>query len=121
MEHSTPVIQFTRSELLDWTPIVGDWNPSIPGTKVGVYKDGVWYLDTNGDGAFNSGDSVYSFGLPGWSPVVGDWDADGKTEIGVYKDGVWYLDSSGDGAYGPGDRVNSFGLFGWTLVVGKWT
>ena len=90
-------------------------------TEIGVYKDGVWYLDTNGDGIFNAGDFVYSFGLPGWSPVVGDWNGDGKTEIGVYKDGVWYLDSSGDGAYGPGDRVNSFGLLGWTSVVGKWS
>jgi hypothetical protein len=73
--------------LSGWTPIVGDWN-GLGKTEIGVYKDGVWYLDTNGDGVFNAGDSVYSFGLPGWSSILGDWNGDGKTEIGVYKDGV---------------------------------
>ena len=48
-----------------WSPVVGDWNGDGEGSKLGVYKDGSWYLDSNGDGAFGSGDSVYTFGLPG--------------------------------------------------------
>jgi len=89
-------------------------------TKIGVYKDGVWYLDTNGDGAFNTGDSVYSFGLPTWSSVVGNWNGLGKTEVGIYKDGIWYLDTNGDGAFNTGDSVYSFGLPTWSSVVGNW-
>jgi len=88
--------------------------------KIGVYQNGSWYLDMNGDGAFNTGDSVYSFGLPGWSSVVGDWNGDGKTETGVYKDSIWYLDTNGNGAFGSGDSVYSFGLPGWTSVLGDW-
>ncbi len=57
-----------------WTPVVGDWNPAVPGTKTGVYKDGVWYLDWNCNGAWDNGvDYAYSFGAPGWTPVVGKW------------------------------------------------
>ena len=40
---------------LGWTPVVGDWNPTVTGTKIGVYKDGVWYLDWNGNGAWDQG------------------------------------------------------------------
>jgi len=93
----------------------------VSSSKIGVYQNGAWYLDWNDSGTFDTGDKVYSFGLPTWSSVVGDWNGDNKTEIGVYKDGVWYLDTSGDGVYGPGDRANSFGLLGWTSVVGKWS
>ena len=89
-------------------------------SKIGVYQNGAWYLDKNGDGEFNTGDSVYSFGLPGWSSVVGDWDADGMTDIGVYKDGSWYLDKNGDGEFNTGDSVYSFGLPGWSSVAGDW-
>jgi subtilisin family serine protease len=88
--------------------------------KIGVYKDGAWYLDYNGNGTFETIDKVYSFGLPGWLSVVGDWNGDGKTEIGVYKDGMWYLDYNGDGAFDSGDSVYSFGLPGWLSVVGDW-
>ena len=37
-----------------WTSVVGDWNGRT-GTKIGVYKDGVWYLDWNGNGAWDPG------------------------------------------------------------------
>ena len=106
--------------LATWSSVVGEWNPSIPGTKVGVYKDGSWYLDYNGNGVFDAGDKVYGFGLATWSPVVGNWSGLGKKEIGVYKDGVWYLDTNGDGSFNAGDSVYSFGLPGWTSVIGDW-
>ena len=56
-----------------WKPIVGDWNPALPGTEIGVYKDGTWYLDMDGSGTWNTGDRAYNFGAPGWTPVVGKW------------------------------------------------
>jgi hypothetical protein len=80
----------------------------------------MWYLDYNGNGTFDAGDKVYSFGAPGWLSVVGDWNGGGKTEVGVYKDGMWYLDYNGNGTFDAGDKVYSFGLQGWTAVVGKW-
>ena len=65
-------------------------------------RDGTWYLDMNGDGAFGAGDKKASFGQAGWSPVVGNWNGDGKTDIGVYKGGTWYLDMNSDGKFnGP--------------------
>jgi len=98
----------------------GPFTISAGSTKIGVYKDGVWYLDSNGDGAFNTGDSVYSFGLATWSSVLGDWNGDNKTKVGVYKDGVWYLDTNGDGVFNTGDSVYSFGLATWSPVLGNW-
>jgi len=92
----------------------------VSSSKIGVYKDGAWYLDNDGSGTWNTGDKVYSFGLPTWSSVVGDWNGDGKTEIGIYKDGMWYLDTNGDGVFNTGDSVYSFGLQGWSPVLGDW-
>ena len=97
-------------------------------TKVGIYKEGTWYLDMNGNGAWDgpvTDRMVTAFGLPGWTPVVGDWNGDGKGQkIGIYKEGTWYLDMNGNGAWdGPvTDRmVTAFGLPGWTPVVGDWS
>ena len=58
-----------------WTPIVGDWNGAGT-TKIGIYKDGMWYLDNDGsgNGVWDTGDKNYGFGLTsGWTPVVGKW------------------------------------------------
>jgi hypothetical protein len=88
--------------------------------KIGVYNNGVWYLDNDGSGTWNAGDRANSFGATGWTSVVGDWNGDNKAEIGVYKDGVWYLDNDGSGTWNAGDRANSFGSTGWTSVVGNW-
>ena len=89
-------------------------------TKLGVYKDGNWYIDSSGDGMYGAGDNHYSFGLPFWTPVTGDWNADGKTEMGVYRDGIWYLDTNGNDKFDAGDSVYSFGLAGWSPIVGDW-
>ena len=46
--------------------------------RIGVYKDGIWYLDWNGNGVWDGGmDKVYYFGTLGWTPVVGNWNGDG--------------------------------------------
>ena len=118
----TPALDKTYSfGSTGWTPVVGDWNGDGK-TEVGVYRNGVWYLDYNGNGVWNAGlDKTYSFGSTGWTPVVGDWNGDGKTETGVYRNGVWYLDYNGNGVWNAGlDKTYSFGSTGWTLVVGDW-
>ena len=55
-------------------------------TKLGVYRDGTWYIDTNGNGVIDAEDQVFQLGGPGDQPVVGDWNGDGTSEPGVYRD-----------------------------------
>ena len=90
--------------------------------KIGIYKDGVWYLDNNKNGIFDTGtEKAYNFGAAGWTSVVGDWNRDNHTEIGIYRDGTWYLDFNGNGIWETGtDKVYSFGGPGWTSVLGDW-
>jgi PKD repeat protein len=90
-------------------------------TKVGVYQNGAWYLDSSGNGSWDNGiDRASSFGAPGWMAVLGDWNGNSKTEIGVYQNGAWYLDNDGSGGWNTGDKAYSFGALGWTPVVGNW-
>lgn len=88
----------------------------------GIYRDGVWYLDWNGNGAWDAGkDKVYNFGAPGWTLVIGTWNGDGKgAKIGIYRDGIWYLDWNGNGMWDAGtDKVYNFGAPGWSPVIGN--
>src|SRR5262249_37281469 len=52
--------------------------------EVGVFKDGQWLIDLNGNGVWDTGDLWARLGSKGDLPVTGDWDGDGKTDIGVY-------------------------------------
>ena len=76
-------------------PVVGDWNGDGIST-VGVFRNGVWKLDTDGDGRISEADELVEFGAPGDVPVTGDFDGDGIDDIGVYRQGTWILDSDGD-------------------------
>jgi hypothetical protein len=81
-------------------PVVGDWTGD--GTdKIGIYNQGQWFLDRNGNGVWD-GCPVdicvdYFGGLPIDKPVVGDWTGDGISKIGIYQNGVWFLDKNGNG------------------------
>ncbi len=87
-------------------------------SKVGVFREGYWYFDVNGDGAWNAGDEWLAFGMAGDSPIVGDFNGDGADEIGVFRDGYWYLDSNDNGLWDAGDRLIGFGMAGDSPVVG---
>jgi hypothetical protein len=109
-------------------PVTGDWDGT--GTaKIGIYVDGLWYLDLNGNGAWDGAptDGLIYFGggLTGAVPVTGDWTGTGTTKIGVYVDGEWYLDLNGNGAWDgtPTDGLVYFGggLTGAVPVTGDWT
>ena len=61
------------SERSDWSPVLGDWN-SDGRTDIGVYQNGMWYRDYNGNSVWDADfDNAYTFGTTGWSPVVGKW------------------------------------------------
>jgi len=54
---------------------VGDWNGDGR-AKLGVFRNGTWYLDYNGNGLWDSCtiDRCLPFvGLATDTPVVGDW------------------------------------------------
>ena len=65
------------------TPIVGDWAGKGK-DSLGIFADGSWYLDANGDGVWDGDDILARLGDGSTDPVAGDWDGDGKTDIGVY-------------------------------------
>lgn len=62
-------------------PVIGDFNGDGI-DKIGLYVDGVWYLDTTGDFKF---DTVVEFGEKGDHPVVGDFDGTGIAQLAVYR------------------------------------
>jgi ELWxxDGT repeat protein len=111
------------------TFLTGDWNGSFR-TKIGVVRPGpsgvaVFSLDTNGNGTFDAGDQVSSFGLNTDTFLVGDWNGSGKSEIGVVRPSpgggaVFSLDTNGDGVFDAGDQVFSFGLSSDTFLIGDW-
>jgi hypothetical protein len=112
-------------------PITGDWTGNGR-TKIGIYrpKNGLFILDSNGDGVFDTGDAVYNFlasvggPQPGDVPVVGDWNGSGTTKIGIVRDGfLWLLDLNGNGTYEPGTDLQYAygGAAGDVPVVGDWT
>ena len=110
-------------ELPGWVPLIGDWNGEGK-SRIGVFKDGVWRLDYDGDSIWNASvDKSYTFqGLAGWTPVIGDWNGDGKDKIGVYNtlSGDWYLDYDGNGVWDETiDKGYNIGL--GTPVIGKWS
>jgi hypothetical protein len=107
-------------------PVVGDWNGDGR-TKIGVYYQGFWYLDYDGNGVWDGGvnDKQYNFGWPatGVTPMVGDWSATGTAKIGIYYEGFWYLDYDGNGVWNPAnDKAYNFGwnATGVTPILGDW-
>jgi hypothetical protein len=64
-------------------PIVGDFNGDGI-DEVGVFYEGEWFLDVNGNGRWDDEDLWARLGDNYDLPVVGDWDGDGKDDIGIY-------------------------------------
>ena len=46
--------------------------------KLGMFVDGRWYLDLNGNSRWDDGDLQLTLGSAGDLPVVGDWNQDGN-------------------------------------------
>ena len=96
--------------------------PTAGADEIGVFRNGGWWLDYNGNGVWNSGtDLYYNWGTTGDVPLVGDWNGDGKTEVGVFRKGGWWLDYNGKGVWNSGtDLYYTWGGTGDKPVLGKW-
>jgi hypothetical protein len=115
-------LNFARFGAPGDVPVVGDWDGS--GVKrLGVFRNGTWILDLNGNGVIDSSDKTISFGSAGDVPVVGDWNGTGGIKLGLFRQGVFILDRSGHLSGTPtglADSVISFGLPGDIPVVADW-
>ena len=124
----------TTDKLISWStgqagevPIYGDWNGDGR-TKAGVFLNGTWILDYNGNGVWDGPtvDKVFSWstGQPSEVPVFGDWNGDGRIKAGIFNNGTWILDYNGNGLWeGPGvDKTIywSMGQTGEVPVIGDW-
>ena len=117
-----------RSDLIDHVfhygtlgdePVTGDWNGDGVHT-IGVYRNGLWHLDVDGDGRWSPGDVALQYGRPGDKPVVGDWNGDGVDDVGVFRAGTWHLDTDGNGRLDAHDKVLALGTAGDQPIVGDW-
>lgn len=100
-------------------PVTGDWNGD--GIRaIGVYRDGEWTIDLDGDGRLGDTDGHYTFGQAGDLPVIGDFNGDGVDELGVYRDGQWIIDTNGNRRIDAHDTVFALGEAGDAPVVGDW-
>jgi hypothetical protein len=104
-------------------PIVGDWTGS--GTKrIGIFRNGTWILDTNGNGTIDASDRTVVFGQAGDIPVVGDWRGTGHIALGLFRQGTFILDLSGHLSGVPTglkDATYSFGQGGDIPIVADWS
>jgi hypothetical protein len=82
------------------------------GRGIGVFRDGVWHVDTNGDYV---ADMIFAYGLAGDDPLVGDINQDGNDDTALFRDGVWHVDTNGDYV---ADMIFAYGLAGDDPLVG---
>jgi len=98
-------------------PVSGDFNGDGV-TTVGVFRDGRWQLDVDGDGMRSDADLDFLFGKEGDLPVVGDFDGNGIDQMGVFRGGQWIVDSNGNFEIDAHDAVFSFGEEGDVPMAG---
>jgi hypothetical protein len=108
-------------------PITGDWN-SDGIIEIGIFRPSthLFYLDYNGNGAWNGAvtDRSFNFGITGDIPITGDWDNNGVTDIGVFRPSthLFYLDYNGNGVWNGAvtDHSYDFGITGDIPITGDW-
>jgi hypothetical protein len=121
-------------------PVVGDFNGDGR-DELGMFLEGEWSLDTNGNRHHDDDDTTIQLGTRADQPVVGDWDGDGDDDVGIYssqgaipiagdfaghgrdaiglfQNGTWQLDADGDGKLTSSDPTLNFGTAGDVPVVG---
>jgi serine-aspartate repeat-containing protein C/D/E len=100
-------------------PVSGDW--SGDGIKnIGIFHNGSWRLDIDGDGRWSEGDRQVEFGKAADLPVVGDFNGDGIDDLAVFRDGTWIVDINGNGEFDAHDLVFAHGQPGDLPIAGDW-
>lgn len=105
-------------------PIIGNWDSSISGESIGIFRSptGLLVLDDNGNGVYNpETDSVlFGFGTVGTVPAIGDWNGNGEDSVAVFtpSTGVWDVDTDGSGAIDV--TSEPFGGVRDFPIVGDW-
>ena len=104
-------------------PVVGRWDGGST-HKIGIFRNGSWFLDMDGDGVWNAGiDKTAFLGSPGDIPVAGKWTASMTHDTtGVFRAGTYFLDGNGNYSWDFDcnvDLCKSFGAAGDTPVVGE--
>lgn len=84
--------------------ISGDFNGDGI-TQIGIFNNGTWTIDSNGDGRLDTRDQRFQFGQAGDIPVVGDFDGDGIADLAIYRAGRWYIDTNGNRQLDAADRI----------------
>jgi hypothetical protein len=103
-------------------PVAADWDGSGV-QRIGVFRNGLWLLDINGDGVFDAGDKTVNFGQAGDLPVIGDWNGTGVIKLGLFRQGTFILDLSGHLSGVPtglSDATFPFGRAGDLPVAADW-
>jgi hypothetical protein len=95
------VFEFGQS---DDVAISGDFNGDGI-SQIGVFNNGTWTIDSNGDGRLDNRDERFQFGQSGDTPVVGDFDGDGISDLAVFRAGKWYIDTNGNHQLEASDRI----------------
>jgi len=99
-------------------PVAGDFSGSGL-SKIGVFRDGKWKIDMDGDGRFDSlQDAIFEFGQAGDIAIVGDFNGDGLDEVAVVRGNQVMVDSNGNGRLDATDRVFQIEGDGDGVVVG---
>ena len=116
----TPKLEELESRLIPSVSATFGLGPGFPG----VFRNGTWFLDTNGNRSLDAGDATFVYGLPGDQPVVGDWNGNGHTKVGVFRNvngvGEFILDTNGDRVFDAGDQVFFYGLGTDEAISGDW-
>jgi hypothetical protein len=70
---------------------VANWRAEVSfPTIIGVYSNGAWFLDWNGNQQWDGCgvEACFGFEIVGDVPVVGDWTGTGQAKVGVYRNGA---------------------------------
>jgi serine-aspartate repeat-containing protein C/D/E len=107
-----------RFGVKDDQPIAGDFNGDGV-SSVGLFRDGRWRLDVNGDGRWTEEvDKSFEFGQTGDIAVVGDFDGDGVDEVAVIRGNRLIIDSNRNEKLDATDRVFELEGNDGDIVVG---
>jgi hypothetical protein len=97
-------------------PVVGRWKPGDRADHIGIFRNGTWVVDSNGDDLYQRSDDTYIFGSAGDVPIVSHT----RGNIGVFRRGVWILDINGNHSWDPNDASIPAAIPGDQPVIGEW-